>query len=75
VTCHGLAARVRFLVPWIGEKVAGGVGVGHRVGVVDVEDQGKVERVGAGGQGFVQDPVAPDVLQGDAALVPAEVVS
>src|SRR5215471_7453840 len=57
-----------------GEKVAGGVGVGHRVGVVDVEDQGKVERVGAGGQGFVQDAVAPDVFEGDAALVSAEVV-
>jgi len=42
--------------------------------VVDVEDQGKVERVGAGGQGFGQDAVAPDVLEGDAALVPAEVV-
>jgi hypothetical protein len=42
--------------------------------VVDVEDQGKVERVGAGGQGFGQDAVAPDVLGGDAALVPAEVV-
>jgi len=41
--------------------------------VVDVEDQGKVERVGAGGQGFGQDAVAPDVLEGDAALVPAEV--
>ena len=57
-----------------GEKIAGGVGVSHRVGVVDVEDQGKVERVGAGGQGFGQDAVAPDVLEGDAALVPAEVV-
>jgi hypothetical protein len=33
--------------------------------VVDVEDQGKVERVGAGGQGFVEDAVAPDVLEGD----------
>ena len=42
--------------------------------MVDVEDQHKVERVGAGGQGFVQDAVAPDVLEGDAALVPAEVV-
>jgi len=45
------------------EKVAGGVGVGHRVAVVDVEDQGKVERVGAGGQGFMQDAVEPDVLE------------
>ena len=35
------------------KKVAGGVGAGHRVGVVDVEDQGEVERVGASGQGFV----------------------
>ena len=42
--------------------------------MVDVEDQGKVERVGAGGQGFGQDAVPPDVLQGDAAVVPAEVV-
>jgi hypothetical protein len=41
--------------------------------VVDVEGQGKVERVGAGGQCFVQDAVTPDVLVGDAALVPAEV--
>ena len=58
-----------------GEKVAGGVGVGHRVGVVDVEDQGKVNRVGAGGQGFVQDAVAPDVFEGDATrLVLVEVV-
>src|SRR5262249_49208443 len=56
------------------EKVAGGAGVGDCVGVVDVEDQGKVERVGAGGQGFVQDAVAPDVLEGGAALVLAEVV-
>ena len=32
-----------------------------------------MEWVGAGGQGFVQDAVAPDVLEGDAALVPAEV--
>src|SRR5215510_6634796 len=47
-----------------GEKVAGGAGVGDCVGVVDVEDQGKVERVGAGGQGFVQDAVATDVLEG-----------
>jgi hypothetical protein len=29
---------------WAGEKVAGGIGVGHRVGVVDVEDQGQVLR-------------------------------
>jgi len=57
------------------EKVAGGAGVGHRIGVVDVEDQGKVERVGAGGQGFGQDAVAPDALERDAAeLVLAEVV-
>jgi hypothetical protein len=38
--------------PWLlgraADKVAGGVGVGHCVGVVDVEDQGKVERIGAG---------------------------
>ena len=26
-----------------------------------------MERVGAGGQGFVQDAVAPDVVEGDAA--------
>jgi hypothetical protein len=57
------------------EKVAGSVGVGHRVGVVDVEDQGQVERVGAGGQGFLQDAVTPDVFEADAArLVPVEVV-
>jgi hypothetical protein len=49
---------------WAAEKVAGGVGAGHRVGVVDVEDQGKVERVGAGGQGFGQDAVAPDGRRG-----------
>ena len=48
------------------EKVAGGVGAGHRAGVVDVEDQGKVQRVGAGGQGFVQDAIAPDLFEGDA---------
>ena len=42
--------------------------------MVDVEDRGQVERVGAGGQGFVQDAVAPDVLEGDAARVLAEVV-
>ena len=62
------------LFGWAAKKVAGGAGVGHCVGVVDVEDQGKVERVGAGGQGFLQDAVAADVLEGDAALVPAEVV-
>ena len=48
------------------EKVAGGVGVGHCVGVVNVEDQGKVERVGAGCQGFLQDAVTPDMFKGDA---------
>ena len=42
--------------------------------MVDVEDQGQVKRVGAGGQGFLQDAVAPDVLEGDTVLVPAEVV-
>jgi hypothetical protein len=43
--------------------------------VVDVEDQGKVERVGAGGQGFLQDTVAPDVFEADAVqLVLVEVV-
>jgi hypothetical protein len=51
------------LFGWAAKKVAGGVGVGHRVGVVEVEDQGKVERVGAGGQGFVQDAVTPDVFE------------
>jgi len=57
------------------QEIASGIGVGHRVGVVDVEDQGKVERVGAGGQGFVQDAVAADVFEGDAAqLVLVEVV-
>jgi hypothetical protein len=54
------------LFGWAAEKVAGGVCVGHRVGVIDVEDQGKVKRVGAGGQGFVQDAVAPDLFEGDA---------
>ena len=64
-----------WLLGWAAEKVAGGVGVGHRVGVVDVEDQGKVERVGAGGQGFLQDAVAPDVFEADAVqLVLVEVV-
>ena len=63
------------LFGWAGEKVAGGAGVGHRVGVVDVEDQGKVERVGTGGQGFLQDAVTPDVFEADAArLVLVEVV-
>ena len=63
------------LFGWAVKKVAGGVGVGHRVGVVDVEDQGKVERVCAGGQGFVQDAVAPDLFEADAArLVLAGVV-
>jgi hypothetical protein len=32
--------------------------------VIDVEDQGKVDRAGASGQGFVQDAVAPDALEG-----------
>jgi hypothetical protein len=55
--------------------LAGGVGVGHRGGVVEVEDQGKVEGVGAGDQGFLQDAVAPDAFEGDAAqLVLVEVV-
>ena len=35
------------------QEIAGGIGVGHRVGVVDVEDQGKVKRIGAGSQGFL----------------------
>jgi hypothetical protein len=30
--------------------------------VVDVEDQREVERAGTGGQGFLQDAVAPDVF-------------
>jgi hypothetical protein len=52
------------LFGWAVKKVAGGVGVGHRVGVVDVEDQG-----------FVQDGVAPDLFEADAArLVLAGVV-
>jgi hypothetical protein len=43
--------------------------------VVDVEDQGKVERVAAGGQGFLQDAVASDAFEGDAArLVLIQVV-
>ena len=46
------------LFGWAAEKVAGGVGAGHRVGVVDVEDQGQMERIGTGGQGFVQDAVS-----------------
>ena len=63
------------LFGWAAKKVAGGGCVGHRVGVVDVEDQGKVERVGAGGQGFLQDAVTPDAFDGDAArLVLVEVV-
>jgi hypothetical protein len=43
--------------------------------VVDVEDQGKVERVGAGGQRFVQDAVTPDAFERDAVqLMLVEVV-
>ena len=43
--------------------------------MVDVEDQGQVERISTGGQGFVQDAVAPDVFEADAArLVLVEVV-
>ena len=43
--------------------------------MIDVEDQGKVNRVSAGGQGFVQDAVTPDVFEGDAAqLMLVEVV-
>ena len=41
--------------------------LGHRVGVVDVEDQGQMERVGAGGKGFVQDAVPAEAFEGDAA--------
>jgi hypothetical protein len=64
------------LFGWAAEKVAGGIGLGHRVGVVDVEDQGKMERVGAGGQGFVQDTVPADAFEGDAPqLVLVEEVS
>jgi hypothetical protein len=51
------------LFGWAAKKVAGGVSVGHRVGVVDVEDQGQMERVAAGGQGFLQDAVTPDALK------------
>jgi hypothetical protein len=43
--------------------------------VVDVEDQREVDRVGSGRQGFVQDAVAPDAFEGEAAqLVLVEVV-
>jgi hypothetical protein len=43
--------------------------------VVNVEDQGKVERVGAGGQGFLQDAVTPDVVERETArLVLVEIV-
>jgi hypothetical protein len=42
--------------------------------VVDAEDQGKVERVGTGGQGFVQDAIAPDLFEGDAVTPPAWVM-
>jgi hypothetical protein len=35
--------------------------------VVDIEDQGKVERVGAGGEGFLQNAVTPDVFEANAA--------
>jgi hypothetical protein len=66
----------RCLFGWAAEKVAGGVGVGHRVGVVDVEDQGKAERVAAGDQGFLQDAIAPDTFERNAAqLVLIEEVS
>jgi hypothetical protein len=65
----------RRLFGWAAAKVAGGVCVDHRVGVVDVEDQDKVERVGADGEGFVQDAVSPDVFEADAVqLVLVEVV-
>lgn len=47
-----LLPHPRCLFGWAGEKVAGGVCVGHRVGVAHVEDQGKVERAGTGGQGL-----------------------
>jgi hypothetical protein len=62
-----LTCPPRYLSGWAAEKVAGGVSIGHRVGVVDVEDQGKVKRVGADSQGFVQDAIAPDLFKGDAA--------
>ena len=43
--------------------------------MVDVEDQGKVNRAGAGGPGFAQDAVTPDLLETDAGrLAPAGVV-
>ena len=42
------------------------MGVGHCVGVVDVEDQREVERIGPGGQGFLHDVVTPDVFERDA---------
>jgi hypothetical protein len=44
--------------------------------VVDVEDQGKVKRVAAGDQGFLQDAIAPDTFERNAAqLVLIEEVS
>jgi hypothetical protein len=43
--------------------------------VVNAEDPREVERVGSGGQGFLQDAVAPDAFEGEAArLVLVEVV-
>ncbi len=43
--------------------------------MADTDDQRKVNKVGTGAQGFVQDPVAADVAEGDAAqLVLAEIV-
>jgi hypothetical protein len=41
--------------------------------VVDVEDQGKVERAGAGAQGFLQDAVTPDLFERDAVAVSGQV--
>jgi hypothetical protein len=57
------------------EQVLGDGRVAARGGVGQVEDQGEVQRVGPGGQCFVQDPVAADAFEVDAVVqqVPLEV--
>ena len=51
------------------EQALGDVRVSACCGQRQVEDQGQVQRVGANGQGFVQDAVAADAVDVDAEVV------
>jgi hypothetical protein len=57
------------------QEIAGDEGVPAGGGVGQAEDEGQVQRVGPGGQRFVEHPVAADALDADAVplQIPGEV--